>query len=515
VRSWIVDWLAQFLPAGVASAIAPGWFSCVGLAGLVGLLVMLALARRRPAPTVDGGIVASAVLWCYVAAVGAGIVVPMAIDAIEQLVFHHQLQLRWSGMTSFWGYLAGFGAVALVCRRHAIPLARFGDLAAVPMGVALVFARIGCFLGGCDYGKVTSVPWAVRFPSGSPAWRDHVKAGLLPPDRLASLPVHPTQLYEAGVGLAIIGIALVIARSRWARAREGRVFLLAAATYAVGRIAVEAVRGDLGRGIYAGLSSGQIFSIGVLVAIGAGTVLHRRRVLAIATTGAVALVALVALVAPHAAEAWPMPAQPTPTPEPQPQPAPAAPQPAPAAVAAPGMAQPTDPYAPPARPPVLRQGHRRALDLELGLFGALAMPIDRRADQVSALGGVSLSAGLLRNTIGAWIDLDSLGNRDASHGTILLSGGALVPLGNGKLALGGRVGAGATLVNFDQPAFRDVAGAAFRIEALAEYAITDRWCLQLRPLSFDILSAADLGGPITTWQIRAGVAYRFHLRTAR
>jgi len=159
--------------------------------------------------------------------------------------------------------------------------------------------------------------------------------------------------------------------------------------------------------------------------------------------------------------------------------------------------------------------HRPALQLALGLLGAFAMPIDRRADQVSALGGVSLSAGLLRGAVGAWLDLDSLGNRDASHGSVLLSAGALVPIGNGKLALGGRVGAGATLVNFDQPAFRDVAGAAFRLEALAEYAIADHWLVQLRPFSFDILSASALGGPITTWQIRAGLAYRFDLRSAR
>ena len=57
-------------------------------------------------------------------------------------------------MTSFWGYLAGAGAVALVCRRDGVPLARIADLAAIPIGVALVFARLGCFMAGCDYGKV-------------------------------------------------------------------------------------------------------------------------------------------------------------------------------------------------------------------------------------------------------------------------------------------------------------------------------------------------------------------------
>jgi hypothetical protein len=283
------------------------------------------------------------------------------------------------------------------------------------------------------------------------------------------------------------------------------VFVAAAATYAIGRIVVEVFRGDLGRGIYLGLSSGQLFSIGVLLAIAAGTLLDRRRLLAVAATSAI----VVAMARPHAADA---------------QPPVAGPPPAPVATP-PGLSQPTDPYAPPSAPSMAppappplattNAAGKPPIRLELGVLGALAMPIDRRTDQVSALGGASLSVGIVRSTLGAWIDLDSLGNRDASHGTVLVSGGVIARVAGGKLAIGGRVGLGATLVNFDDPAFRDVAGAALRFEALAEYALSDRWLLHLRPLSFDILSAADLGGPITTWQVRAGLAYQLDLRRSR
>lgn len=496
MRSYVIGWLSHFMPNGVAVSIAPSWFSCVGLAGLFGLLLMLRAARTRG---VDQGVIASVVLWCYLAAVAAGIIVPMTIDAFEQLFTTGHVMVRWSGMTSFWGYLAGGIAVAIVCRQNKLPLARLGDMAAIPMGVALLFARIGCFLGGCDYGKVTNVPWAVRFPAGSAAWRDHLQSGLLPPERAESLAVHPTQLYEALLGLVIVGVAVWAARQKW---REGRVFLAAAATYAVGRIVVEIFRGDLGRGIYAGLSSGQLFSICVLLAITIAGFLDRRRVLAVITISFVA----VALGASRPATAQPAP-------------------PASAPPAPPGLAQPTDPYAPPPPPAAAgpeqppasapRTTTKPPLRLELGVLGAFAMPVDRRADQVSSLGGLSLSAGILRNQRGAWLDLDSLGNRDASHGTILLSGGVLARLHGSKLSLGGRAGIGATLVNFDEPAFRDAGGAALRFEALAEYALSDRWLVHLRPLSIDILSAADLGGPVTTWQIRAGVAYQLDLRSSR
>lgn len=66
-------------------------------------------------------------------------------------------------------------------------------------------------------------------------------------------------------------------------------FAAAAATYAIGRFAIEALRGDAGRGIYAGLSSGQIFSLLVLLAIGARALAGKRRALVAAAAAALAL----------------------------------------------------------------------------------------------------------------------------------------------------------------------------------------------------------------------------------
>ncbi|HEX7839723.1 MAG TPA: prolipoprotein diacylglyceryl transferase family protein, partial [Kofleriaceae bacterium] len=345
MRPHVLHWLEQYMHSDTASILAPSWFTCVGLAGVAALIGMLVVARRRG---IDSGTVASVVLWCYVAAVLAGIVVPMVIDGTLHLVATGRFQLRWSGMTSFWGYLAGAAAVALVCKRDGLSLARMGDLSVIPLGVALVFARVGCFMAGCDYGKVTSVPWAVRFPTGSPAWRDHLRDGLIRADRAESLPVHPTELYEALLGLAIIGIAIVYTRRARRRGKDGDLFVLAAVTYAIGRLGIETLRGDAGRGIYAGLSSGQIFSLLVLLAIAARFALGKRRVV----TAAVAAALVLTVAGAGEAEAQPSPlappsqppdpalqptANPEPAvdPEPPPEPPPAEPQPSPMVVAAP------------------------------------------------------------------------------------------------------------------------------------------------------------------------------------
>jgi phosphatidylglycerol:prolipoprotein diacylglycerol transferase len=517
VRPHVVHWLDAVLPASAASAVAPGWFTCVGLAGVVGLFWMIAIARRRG---IDPGVVASVVLWGYLAAVTAGIVVPMAIDAVEQLLGHGRVHVRWSGMTSFWGYLGGAAAVTAVCRMHQLSLARLGDLAAAPLGAALTLARLGCFLGGCDYGKVSAAPWASRFPAGSPAWHDHVNAGLVAAGRSESLPVHPTQLYEAVLGLLLAGAACTAARQRWFRRRPGRTFLLVAAVYAVGRLVIEGFRGDAGRGIYLGLSSGQIFSVLVLAAIAGHGLVGRRRAASHRLGAATAAAVLVLVLAPavHAQPRDPPPlgpgaAQPR---DPYSQP------PAPGAVQprdpygpppAPGAVQPRDPYGQPPPPQPARPVSNRPR-FGIGLLVGVAAPLNRRNDQVAMLAGPSLSLGLALRSFTLGLDLDSFGNTDASHGTVLLSAGMLGPVAPG-FYIGGRAGLGATLVNFDDPAFRDVAGTTVRIEAIAEYDIAGAWSLWLRPLSFDLLTAQDLGGAILTWQFRVGAGYQFGGRRNR
>jgi hypothetical protein len=143
-------------------------------------------------------------------------------------------------------------------------------------------------------------------------------------------------------------------------------------------------------------------------------------------------------------------------------------------------------------------------------FGALiggAAPFNRRRDQVAPLTGVSASIGFGHRQLGVWLDFDSLANRDARHGTVLASGGASFPIAS-RLAIGARVGVGATLVNFLDPAFRDVVGTTGRFEAVVDVRLGDSWVLWLRPLAIDVLSAADLGGPIASWQARLGLAYR-------
>ena len=69
--------------------------------------------------------------------------------------------------------------------------------------------RVGCFVVGGDYGRPTSLPIGVKFPQGLPpstAGNLSAQFGVaVPPDAAVTtvLAVHPTQLYETAIMLAV------------------------------------------------------------------------------------------------------------------------------------------------------------------------------------------------------------------------------------------------------------------------------------------------------------------------
>jgi len=110
---------------------------------------------------------------------------------------------------------------------------------AIPLGHAI--GRIGCFLGGCCFGSPTTVPWAVRYPSGSLPHLAQIARSEIAPDERMSLPVHPTPLYELGFDLVLF-VALFALRDRL-RIR-GNLFRLYLFAYAIFRLALEMIRAD-------------------------------------------------------------------------------------------------------------------------------------------------------------------------------------------------------------------------------------------------------------------------------
>lgn len=150
----------------------------------------------------------------------------------------------------FYGGLIGAVLVAMwYIRRHGLPLWTTCDMFAPGIALGHVIGRVGCLMAGCCYGRATSVPWAITF--SDPFAASNVGTPL-------NVPLHPTQLYEAGAELVILIFLLITERK--GRPFPGRTFWSYILLYAVSRFVIEFYRGDE-RGIVLGVSTSQFISL--------------------------------------------------------------------------------------------------------------------------------------------------------------------------------------------------------------------------------------------------------------
>ncbi len=212
----------------------------VALGSLVGVWLLRREARRTGLP--------DAVVDVGIAGVIGGLLGAKLLWTVEHAGEEPLLRLLTSrgGMSWFGGLAGGLAAgLAFMWRARLRPLA---VLAAATPGLAVGHAigRVGCFLVGDDYGRPSTLPWAVAFPQG------------LPP---TDVPVHPTQLYEA---VPLVALAVLLTRLRAAGAPDRLVFgtylLLAGAL----RFAIEFVRID--ERVLVGLSVAHLASLAAVVA---------------------------------------------------------------------------------------------------------------------------------------------------------------------------------------------------------------------------------------------------------
>jgi phosphatidylglycerol:prolipoprotein diacylglycerol transferase len=180
-------------------------------------------------------------------------------------------QIWGGGLTFYGGLIAATAAAFWLFRRDRFPFWKGVDMGGMMVPIGLGFGRMGCFLAGCCFGKPSDAPWAVAFPPFSPASEAQELAGLLPHKDLASLAVHPTQLYEAAAAflIAAVGILYVHGRKRY----DGAVFAVFIGGYGMMRFVLELWRADA-RGGFAGLSTSQW--IGLLM-VGLALGIHRLR----------------------------------------------------------------------------------------------------------------------------------------------------------------------------------------------------------------------------------------------
>lgn len=207
-------------PDWIRPDIIPGLpFQWYGMMYLVAFAITYLLVRyqvKEKQLAVDDGAVTDLFFWAILGLLIGGRLFAVLIFDESRYYWRHPLRIFWpfdesghftgiQGMNFYGGVVGGALAVIIFARRKKLNLIEWGDMltAAIPLGYT--FGRLGNFINGELYGRVTTAPWGVIFPHAkrlpvAESWVvETARAVGLPIEQgaqLINLPRHPTQLYE-------------------------------------------------------------------------------------------------------------------------------------------------------------------------------------------------------------------------------------------------------------------------------------------------------------------------------
>jgi phosphatidylglycerol:prolipoprotein diacylglycerol transferase len=258
----------------------------LGVSLILGWQIMMALGKRTGA---SGNMLADLYLTTAITGLIGARALYVWTHGEEFASFGQWFDLRGGGLVAYGGFIGGFTGAAVHARIAKVSLLRIGDAATPAITLGVFFTRLGCYLYGCDFGtrlSETAPRWLAmlgRFPHwdeaqhglrGSPAYLHHVSVYGLPRDADFSFPVHPVQLYEGALGLALAFFAFKLFKRR---AFDGQLFLGFTVVYGVSRFLLEYLRDDPERGEIVGFSTSQFISLLIVPMAAIGYSVLRRR----------------------------------------------------------------------------------------------------------------------------------------------------------------------------------------------------------------------------------------------
>ena len=167
--------------------------------------------------------------------------------------FRNPLQIFaiWNGGMSFHGGIIGvITGIYLFSKKYNISFFQVSDLVALYVPIGIFLGRLANFINDELWGRVTSVKWAVKFPSGG------------------FLPRHPSQLYEAlSEGVLLFIILNVLWKFEYVRKHNGIISACFLIFYTTSRVCMEVFREpDAHIGfLFSHFTMGQILSIPLFI----------------------------------------------------------------------------------------------------------------------------------------------------------------------------------------------------------------------------------------------------------
>ena len=169
-----------------------------------------------------------------------------------------------SGGVFYGGLIGGFLAVVILVPLYKLPFWKAADAFAPGVALGQAFGRQGCFAAGCCWGKHTDLPWGVHF---TPLGHEYTGVPIVGPDG-SDMFLHPTQLYESFIMLAVFGFLVYLHRHK---KFDGQILIAYGIIYSIVRFSIEFIRDDPRGDLFGftsatGLSTSQGVSLIVAIA---------------------------------------------------------------------------------------------------------------------------------------------------------------------------------------------------------------------------------------------------------
>lgn len=204
----------------------------------------------------------------------------------------------FAGMSYHGGFVGGLLGMVIWCKKHKQPITKWLDAIVCCIPLGYTFGRLGNFLNGELFGRITTKPWGVVFPdadgfSASIGWVQDF-ANQIGMDitnmNIVNLPRHPSQLYEAFFEGIVLWVIIWLCRNH--KKFDGMLTCIYTGGYGIFRFFIEYFRepdedlgfriGDKTANIYENtsllnFSTGQILCFLMIVgAIIAGVILYSK-----------------------------------------------------------------------------------------------------------------------------------------------------------------------------------------------------------------------------------------------
>ncbi len=208
-------------PDWIQPEIIPGlpfqWYGMMYLLAFATTYVLVRYQAKADQLDVADGTITDIFFWAILGLLVGGRLFAVLIFDETGYYWRNPLRIFWpfdesggftgiQGMNFYGGVVGATVAVLLYARRKKLNVLLWGDMITMAVPLGYTFGRIGNFINGELYGRVTTVPWAVLFPHAkrvpvSETWvvetAERVGIPITAGAELINLPRHPTQLYEA------------------------------------------------------------------------------------------------------------------------------------------------------------------------------------------------------------------------------------------------------------------------------------------------------------------------------